>query len=205
MIPISSAATLEKNKLTSTGAWLVLLDIDFLPATTIKLVCNNEDIEWPTTAGDTYQAFPMEIDEISEDGKGGLPTFSIRVSNVTRMLEPYVDSSDGGKGATVRLRIVHSDHLDLVDPELDETFDNLGCSVTAEWVTFKLGAENPMRQRCPANRYLKDHCRYKEFGGPECTYPGPESECDRTFARCKELGNVDRFGGFPGIDGGVYV
>jgi len=205
MLPISSTATIEKNKIASTGAWLILLEINFPGETPIRLAYNTEDITWPATGGDVYQAFAFDIDEVKEDGKGGLPTFSIRVSNVTRILEPYIDASDGGKDASVTLRVVHSDHLDLTTPELEETFDNLGCTVDSHWVTFSLGAENPMRQRSPKDRYLKDHCRYKEFKGPLCGYAGSALSCDRTFSTCKSLGNVARFGGFPSIDGGVYV
>lgn len=209
MLTLSPAAIAEKNKIASTGAWLILLQIDFIGQPSIRLAYNTEDINWPSSGGAVYQAFPFELTEIKEDGKGGLPTFAINVANTTRALEPYVEASNGGKGATVTLRVVHSDHLDQTTPELEETFDNLGCTVSSQWVSFKLGAENPMRRRSPEDRYLKDHCRYGKvhggFKGPYCGYAGAEAQCNRTFARCKELGNVARFGGFPGIDGGVYV
>jgi hypothetical protein len=40
------------------------------------------------------------------------------------------------------------------------------------------------------------HCRWREFRGPECNYPGGESECDRTYSKCFEYDNVVNFGGF---------
>ena len=205
MLPISTAAIEEKNKLSSTGAWLVLLEINSPTAPTVRLALNTEDITWPAGGGDIYRAFSFKIGEIKEDGQGGLPTFTLSVSNLDRVLESYVDASDGGKDNTLTLRVVHSDHLDQLQPELEETFDNLGCKVGTRWITYRLGAENPMRRRSPKDRYLKDHCRYKEFKGVLCGYAGVETQCDRTLSRCKELGNVSRFGGFPGIGGGVYV
>jgi len=206
MLTLSSQAIIEKNKLSSTGAWLILLEINYEGEDPIRLCYNTEDITWPTVGGNLWQAFPFQIDDVKEDGKGGLPMFVIRVSNVNRVLMTYIEASSGGVGASITLRVVHSDHLDLSDPELEETFEILSCSADEQWVSFTLGAENPMLQRCPKQRYLKDHCRYKEFKGTECGYSGGETECNRTLTRCKELSNGARFGGFPGIPtGGVYA
>lgn len=35
------------------------------------------------------------------------------------------------------------------------------------------------------------------FKSPECGYQGDERECDKTFERCKQLGNAKRWSGFP--------
>jgi len=217
MLPLSSAAILEKNKISSTGSWLILLAIAVpgypMP---LRLVNNNEPIEWPASSNELYSPFPFLIDDVVEDGQGGLPTFSIRVSNVTRALIPYLEATNGLNGATVTLRIVHSGHLSITKAELEETVSVIGCGVDLQWVTIRCGAENPQRMRSPRGRYLKDHCRYGPkyvpglgfvpgFKGPLCGYVGDETSCNRSFARCKELGNGSRFGGFPGIDGGMYV
>ena len=203
MLNLSSAAIIEKNKLSSTGAWLILVEIDFDGIDPIRLAYNTENIVW---SAHTWMAFPFELREMSEDSKGRLPSLEIRVSNVSRALMPYVEQSQGGVGAKVIVRVVHSDHLDLVEPELEETFTIVSCAADAAWVTFTLGAESPLLQRCPKQRFLKDHCRYKEFKGAECGYSGPETTCNRTFKQCVEYGNQARFGGFPGIPtGGVYA
>ncbi len=39
-------------------------------------------------------------------------------------------------------------------------------------------------------------CRWKIFGGTECTYAGAETWCDRSYTRCTALGNTIHFGGF---------
>lgn len=38
------------------------------------------------------------------------------------------------------------------------------------------------------------------FKGFNCGYAGPATSCNFTFARCTQLGNELRFGGFPDID-----
>lgn len=40
-------------------------------------------------------------------------------------------------------------------------------------------------------------CRWKKFKGAQCGYAGAETACNRTYLRCKELGNEANFGGFP--------
>jgi len=35
------------------------------------------------------------------------------------------------------------------------------------------------------------------FKGDRCGYTGTETQCDKTLTRCEELGNEDKFGGFP--------
>ncbi len=39
-------------------------------------------------------------------------------------------------------------------------------------------------------------CRWRRFKGGRCGYTGEETWCDRSYARCSELGNTDNFGGF---------
>lgn len=56
-------------------------------------------------------------------------------------------------------------------------------SLLAKWDTLTLC-------RHPAS------CRWRKFKGAQCRYDGPESWCDRSYARCRALGNTDNFGGF---------
>lgn len=204
MLNLSAAATLEKNKVSSTGAWLILLEFDIPGTGDIRLTSNNENVFWPESGGNLYTAFPFTVEDVREDSSGALPSFSIKVSNVTRALVPYLEETDGFKDASVRIMVVHSDHLDLTTAEIDEEFDVLGVGVDEMWATLTMGAPSPMRMRSPKDRYLKDHCRFK-FKSARCGYSGTATLCDRTFKRCKALGNSARYGGFPGIDGGVYI
>src|SRR5690554_914294 len=89
MRDLSAIAKLEKNKISSTGAWLILLEIQF-QGTTIRVVNNNEDIEWPEGSGTTWVAFPFELGDIGENSKGELPSLQVKVSNVTRVIQQYL-------------------------------------------------------------------------------------------------------------------
>lgn len=49
-------------------------------------------------------------------------------------------------------------------------------------------------------------CRFRGingFKGTNCGYSGPETVCNYTEARCRQLGNIARFGGFPSLNAKV--
>jgi phage-related protein len=150
--------------------------------------------------------FPFIIEDVVEDGQGGLPSFVIRVSNVSRDLVQLVDEYAGALGATATLRVVHTDHLDG-DAVFEEPYKIISANIDLNWVSFTLGAENPLNQRSPRQRYLMDSCRYKLFKGVLCGYVGAETTCDRTLKQCTDYGNDTRFGGFPSVSvgGGFYA
>lgn len=198
MLPLSTVAILEKNKLSSDGAWLVMLEVqlqnlsadyaDYIDseqpvigtgnatALTIRVVRNNEDIYWN---GNTWVAFPFVLDEIGESTKGELPQVAVRIANITRTMQQYVEASDGGVGATVIVRVVHSSQVKIgskegayysatATPEIELTFAVTATSCDAQWVTFTLGLEYPTMLRFPQKRVLKDWCHYPEYKGIEC-------------------------------------
>lgn len=203
MIPLSTAAILEKNKLSSDGAWLVLLEVQLPNNVTLRAVRNNEDITWD---GHTWVAFPFQLDEIGESSKGELPQVAVRISNVTRSVQQYIEAGSGGVGSTVIVRVVHSKHLDLTDPEIELSFAVTGTTSDANWVTFTLGMEYPAMLRYPQKRVFQDWCHYKEYKGIECGAVSAYTTCNRTLKECRERGNSTRFGGFPAIpSGGIYA
>ena len=199
MLDLSAVAKLEKNKISSTGVWLVLLEIQFQGAT-IKICNNNENIEWPSGSGQTWVAFPFELGEVNENDKGELPQLTLKVSNVTRTIQQYIEQYAGGTDAMVILRVVHSEHLDLTTPEIEEYFMIKKTTTDAYWATFTLGPDYTMTQRVPPDKYMKNFCPFP-FGKIKCGYSGTGGPCNHTLASCRELGNSHRFGGEPGIPG----
>jgi lambda family phage minor tail protein L len=200
MLTLSPAAILEKNKVSSTGVWLILLEIIVSPAITVRIVHNNENIDW---GGHTWVAFPFQLGEISEDGKE-IPRLTLKVSNISGILQQYLEQTNGGTDSTVILRVVHSGHLDLGTAEIEETFAVQMVTTDAYWATFTLGGDFTLMRRLPLRRYLKDFCPYA-FKDAECGYNGPETACSKTLVRCRELNNAARFGGEPALPGGIYV
>lgn len=196
-IDISSEAINEKNKLFSNGTWLILLEINYPGEDSIYLVNNTEDITWNNKL---WKATSFGISGITENKDGEVPKVQIQFRDPTRMLASLLDKYNGGIGASVVKRVVHSKNLHLTTPEVSYYFELLDTTVKSNIdVNLSLGTESLTNIRMPKHVYLKDHCRWQEFKGAECQYNGPESSCNRTYTQCQEYGNVHRFGGFPGM------
>ena len=212
---LSNAAYLEKNKLASTGAWLVLLTIKTVGGTIFNICNNTEDVIWPVTDGDTYIAFPFKIDDIEETAKE-VPQVVIRVSNVSRIMQGYMEDEDGMVDAEVSLRVVHTTHvttdtlgvgINNATPEVSLFWEVMDSHVDSMWASFVLGASTPYRLRFPRSRMLINYCRYRNFKGARCQYSGVETTCDRSLGTCRDTyNNSIHFGGAPGVGSrGIYV
>ena len=206
MLNLSAAAILEKNKIAGDSCWPVLVEIQIPGQDPVRVCNNNENLTWN---GETWIAFPFELDELQEAGKGEIPSVALRVSNVTQELQYYIEQAGGGVDFPVILRVVNSKHLDITTPELELSFICTGCKYDAYWITFTLGGDAKLTRRVPERRYLKDFCPF-QYGGIECgvadatkvTYP----TCAKTLTQCRQRSNSTRFGGEPGIPlGGFYA
>ena len=201
-LTISTNATQEKNKITSSGSFILLLEV-ILDGTSVYLCNNVENITWNNIE---WLAAPFSIGDITETKEAELPTIDLSIIDLERRLTPDLENYSGGVGVGVWLRIINTALLNETTALREDYFDILETSVDhMNRITFKLGVENLMNYRSPKNRFLKSHCRYKVFKGNQCGYTGSETSCDRTFTRCNELGNTARFGGFPGTgSGGIF-
>lgn len=188
---------LEKNKLDTTSVWLILLDIllNDEAETVIRLVLNNEDFSYN---GNTYAAFNFTLDPMKQDSQGAIPTLTLKVSNITHLLQPYLGELQGGIGSLVKITIVNNELPEEVYSELEMEFNVLATNSNAEWVTFTLGSTNPLRKRFPLYRYVGLHCRWK-YKSISCGYGGELPTCDKTLVDCRTHENSERFGGFPAM------
>lgn len=203
MLNLSQQAIIEANSLRSDGAWLILLEIQLSSLEEpVRIVRNTDNITWN---GHEWQAFPFEIGDVTEDAKGELPTLSIKVSNVTKVLQPYVEMAKGGNGSPVILRVVNSKVLGNSFAEIEEEFVVQHTTCDNQWVTFELGGDSILNSRFPPRRILKNRCPFV-YKGIECGATSILTTCPKTLEACDERKNSIRFGGEPGIpQGGLYV
>lgn len=207
-IPLSSQAIQAKNSLSPDSVFLLCLKI-LVPGTDpIYIVRNTDDIIW---AGQTWQAFPFEIDEVGQGSDGSVPQVNLRVCNIGRAMEAYVQAYDtycknnGYARIFITIYVVNSLNLADATPECEHEFILKNPTSNEEWMTFVLGASNPFRMRSPKNRILKNYCTHT-FKDARCAYTGAVATCDHTFVTCRNLSNSSRFGGFPSAGtGGLDV
>lgn len=197
MLSLPLALRLEKNKLVSTAPWLLLLTVTLPDASVLRLVRNTEDV---TFVGNLYTAFAFELGDVRNGGDGRIQGVTLKVANPGRVLQPYLEANDGLVGCAVTLAVVHADNLGSDYTELTLAWDVLAAESTSEWITFTLGAENPLRRRFPLHVAIPFSCNW-QFKGVECAYAGGAATCARTLDACRTLANTARFGGRPGIVG----
>ena len=190
----SQIATLEKNKLATDAPFLAFVEINYsgLPDH-IYLVRNTEDLSW---RGQTWTAFPMDIEEYTEDGKT-LPALSLKVSSGHGLLTTYLQQYNGLVDAGVSVYIVNAKLLDVDDAEMQLDFVINECSYDEEWISFTLGPSPEIADRFPNYRYLTDFCPFV-CGDIRCGYKG-EGTCRNNLKTCLIQ---ERFGGEPGIQTG---
>ena len=206
MNKLSAAASLEKNKLCSDGAYLVLLELT-IPALPepILLVRNTEDITW---RGKTWTAFPFELSDVKQTSDGEIPELNLQVSNVNRIMQSYVEQAHGGVDSSVRLYVINSNLLTDSNPLLEEFFSVTKVSCNEEYVSISLGVGYGKTRR-PLLRYLKDFCQ-STYGSCKCGVSKEEMskypDCPHTLVACRARNNSGRFGACPLIGaGGLYL
>lgn len=199
---LSDITKIEKNKLTSNSVWLTLLEINIPSVTeTIRIVSNNEDIEWN---GFTWIKFPFELDEISQSANAETSQFQIKVGNVKNIIGQYIRQYDtyvktnGFEPITVTLYIVNSKDLINSNPVFSTNLILTTSNLNHLEVSFTVSARDLFRARTPQTRMFPNSCRFK-FKSQLCGYIGSQTECNKTLSRCRQLLNSNRFGGFPAI------
>jgi phage-related protein len=217
-LPLSTIAIEEKNKLATDSVFLIALKIT-IPSTpsvfTVRLVNNSANISWLYENGgdDPWVAFPFSIEELTDQSGGEVPVVTLRISNVTRVMDVYLKYYDdyikafGYEPIIVNIYVINTAVIAVdpdANPEVEHVFELKKPSVDDQWATFVLSASNPYNRRFPQNRILKNHCRYKFEGSDgRCGHTGGPS-CDHTLVTCRSLNNSNRFGGAPGVGKGGF-
>lgn len=154
-----------------------------------------------TFDGVEYLKFPITHDEITENVKGEIDTVKVQLSNISRLIEYYLQNYDL-RGKKISIKMVFANLLD--DPDAYIEFSNYidSYSSNVKDVVFNIMSKfDILGVTVPGRIFIKSHCQWL-FKSPECGYSGSETECNRTRSRCRELGNQLRFGAFPSAPGG---
>jgi phage-related protein len=201
MKTLPAALLTAKNNIDEQNPWLVILDIDLKNGTFLHLVNNNEDI---TFQSKLYTAIGFEIVPPKESTSGEIPSVTLNISNVTRAIQIYLEELSGAIGAEVTMSIINAGLLSEDYTELTMIFEVIATKCSAQFATFTLGAPNPLHNRFPVEQYIAAHCNWR-FKSPECAYAGTDTTCKKTWTDCKLKLNSTRFGGYPGLQGGIRI
>jgi len=197
-LDLPASALAEKNRITSNAAWLLLVEFQYPGEDPVYVCLNNTAVVWD---GKTWEPASFAVSEIKEGKDGDIPSIPLSFIDANRKITPILDQYGGGNGASVWIRTVHSNYLSNPAPFRKRFFKVMGSSVNhANQVTLKLGVPNLTLIRDPQDRYFKNHGRTSvKFKDSTCGYVGAETDCNKTLARCRALGNSRRYCGFPGV------
>lgn len=197
---LSVATVIEKNKIASDKAFIVLLEIDISDDTgtfveTLRLARNSENYVY---RGEAYQAtnftFDLKLDSESE------PSLDVQADDPSGFIRQRMDIYGGGLGFECRLIIVNTGNPDQA-PEIEEEFEVVGASTEGYTVSFSLGVTSALSERFPKRIQMRDQCPFI-FKGELCRYAGSATSCSYTYDGengCKAKGNQVNFGGFRGL------
>jgi lambda family phage minor tail protein L len=194
MLNIDPDTILELNKKGKQPIFLYTI-FDYDGASDLHLAESKTDVVFD---GVTYGASPITHDEVGENTQGEVDAVRVRISNVSRLVQSYLELYDF-RNKKVRVRLVFRDRLAYPDEYVDFVFFIDSYSANQDVVDFVLMPKTDvLGAMLPARVYSRNYCQWK-FKGTECAYSGGETTCNKTKQRCKVIGNYQRFGGFPSI------
>jgi hypothetical protein len=128
-------STLAKVSMEETPLILLTISHPDLPSP-IRVVNDTLNI---TSNGNLYLAFPFNC-VLPDDYENKLPRAVLSISNVGRDLMQWLETSDGGNGATARFQQVMRSRPDQIEWEI--TMNLFNVSATNLQVSAELGFEN---------------------------------------------------------------
>lgn len=198
---LSVATVLEKNRIASGVAFLLLAKIEIFNASTqtyvdtVYVVNNSENVVFQ---GNTYVPYPFGVSIKHE--AGAIPQISLNATDFQKVLIGKLNTYGGAAGSRVTLTVVNSGNLSQ-GAEIEEVFEIVGSSANDYVVTLYLGAESVLTRLFPTRTQMKDRCSWR-YKGTECGYTGSMPTCDLSLQGangCAAHSNTVNFGGFPGI------
>lgn len=165
-------------------------------------ILDNETLESFEYNGEQYLGAPLVYDEIIKDDMSSVSKINIQLSNVGLAISGIIaQRGDVITNAPAILTLVFLDvNNDTLLPDYKQVLFAGRCNnLKLDYGIASINLETPLggfEIQAPIMKY-RTTCQVRRFKDCRCAYKGTETKCDRTFDRCKELGNEANFAGFP--------
>jgi hypothetical protein len=147
-----SAGFKEETAATSGEEPVYLLEITHPQlAVPVRVVRDTQDL---VSNGNTFIALSFDI-QLPDDVQSQLPRATLRLDNVGRELTQWIEGSNGGKGAKVRLMQVLRSTPNVL--EYDATLDLLDVRQNVSFIYGELGYEDTLNLPALAETYRPDN------------------------------------------------
>ena len=145
---------------------------------------------------------PLTHGEIVKDDNSSVSKLNINLSNVALSISGII----GARGdvitnapAVLMLVFLNVNTNQIIANSKKILYSGKCNNLILNYENASVDIETPLggyEKICPVAKY-RASCQVRRFKDSRCGYSGNETSCDRTFARCKELGNEENFRGFP--------
>lgn len=164
-------------------------------------VLDNETLQILSFEGVDYIGAPLEHGEITKDDNSSVAKLEITVSNVGLGISGIIGNRGnviGNAPATLTMVLLNVNNNAIIQDTKQVLWYGLCNNLQITNESAKMDIETPLggyTYNTPCMKY-KATCNVRKFKDCRCGYTGDETSCDRTYTRCKELGNNKRFQGF---------
>lgn len=195
MKALPTAIITQKNKIASSGSWLLFLDIAYpsltaSPRTHYRFVNNNENV---TLGGNSYTKWAFGLGQVRETIKGDLPRVTLSLYDVNLTLRPTLQANDGWSGGEASVQRAYVTEAGVAtDADIIQYFTILDTvwDDSRNLINFNLGISTPLNKRLPRHRYVSTVCRHK-FRDGFCRYgeTGEDGDVTTVYTECVPKGH----------------
>lgn len=184
----------EKNK--AELQYYNLYEIKIADNDILRLISNDYPI---TFSGHTYNPFPINHSQISENSNNEIETLQITISNVSRLVQQFCNGVEM-RGKEIKVITVFKDKLDVSTAKIEDKYYIDSYEINEKSAIFTVSTKfDVLGVQLPKRVFTKNNCKWT-FKDSSCKFSSSRAAtCDKTYDTCVALGNVANFGGFPAI------
>lgn len=190
---------IQKNKMGQkiTPIFLYSIQYDAVSNLWLRWCTGGADV---TFDGVDYEHKILQHNYIKENSNGMFDKVNFEMSNANREIQYYLENYDGLKDKKCIITLVWKEAIDNPLCFLQYEYLIKYGSADSQYASLSLGsAFDKLDLGVPRRAFDRFHCQVPEFKGEDCGYSGVETYCDRKYETCERLGNIARFGAFPGV------
>ena len=173
----SANFTATKNAQTNAPIWLYRVNISDTPDEAgegdLYLAEYQTNVAYYETNGGvstarTYLAWPIEHEGVSENTNSQVDSLTMKVSNISREMQAYLEQRDGLRGRKVTIRQVFAEYLNDPLAHIEDIYYIDSVTASGRSAEFTLtGNIDIMDVKLPRRKYLRNFCQWK-FKGFGC-------------------------------------
>ena len=173
-------------------------------------ILDNETLESLDHLGTTFMGAPLEFSDIKKDDNSAMSKIEITLSNVALGISAIIGVRGDvitGAPALIRRVFLNVNTNQVITENTQILWAGKCNNVQLDYENAKMDIETPLggyEIMSPAAKY-RPTCQVRRFKDTRCKYSGEETNCDRTWERCKELGNQSRFQGFISLPNQLLI